>query len=197
MYYIGIDVGLSGSICILGSNGELVESIKMPIVNVDLGTYKNWYDIPVIAEVLNKYTGELVLEYQRPIGGCGVQSTFRLARGFGLLEGIAGTIKGTNLNIVDPKTWQNYLIKKYIPAEITDSFKKKTLNLDISINSIPDSDFKLWYSKYVNQKSISSAKARSAYLYYAIVDDIDIINYKNNGQIDAYLIAYYCYLLNS
>ena len=129
MYYIGIDVGLSGSICILNEFGDLIESIKMPTVKVTDSAYKHWYDIKSIINIFTKYNNaKMILEYQHPMSGQGISTTFRLGRGFGLLEGLSSIVSGDNVKILDPKVWQNYLIKKYLTIEQKKSFMKKTLN---------------------------------------------------------------------
>ena len=86
MYYIGIDVGLNGSICILNNKGKLEKSLKMPVVKIEEGAYKHWYNLNEIIDLFNNYKdSKIILEYQRPMPGQGSASMFRLGRGFGLI----------------------------------------------------------------------------------------------------------------
>lgn len=196
MYYIGIDVGLSGSICILNEFGDLIESIKMPTVKVTDSAYKHWYDIKSIINIFTKYNNaKMILEYQHPMSGQGISTTFRLGRGFGLLEGLSSIVYGDNVKILDPKVWQNYLIKKYLTVEQKKSFMKKTLNYEYILTFIDNGEFKDWYSKWIFNKTTSPAKARAIFLFY-IISKQEILNikYSDHNLIDAYLIARYLFM---
>ena len=114
MNYIGIDVGLTGSISIISQNFLDVNILKMPTIEINDSAYKNWYDISKLKEIFSKYeNSSVVLEYQRPMPGQDVASIFRLGRGFGVLESLIN-VYYTKISIVDPKKWQNYLTKKYL-----------------------------------------------------------------------------------
>lgn len=198
MYYIGIDVGLNGSICILNNKGKLEKSLKMPVVKIEEGAYKHWYNLNEIIDLFNNYKdSKIILEYQRPMPGQGSVSMFRLGRGFGLLEGITTTIYKDNVIISDPKLWQNYLSNKYLTKDISNAFKTKTLNYAMILDTIADDIYKTWFLKYITMKSTSPAKVKSSYLYYIINSiDKDTLDFKDNNIVDAYLIAKYCYLHN-
>lgn len=196
MYYIGIDVGLTGSICILDDKGKLSESIKMPVVDVEDSAYKHWYDPGKILEIFQRnYPAKVVLEYQRPMTGQGISTTFRLGRGFGLLEGLTSSIYYKDVYILDPKRWQNTLAKKYLTKEQIAAFVKKNLDYDYILSMIEEGDFKDLYIKIVGNKSTSPSKAKSLLIFYSITQiegAIDIL-YKDHNMIDAYLIAKFCF----
>lgn len=195
LYYIGIDVGLTGSICILDDKGKLSESIKMPVVDVEDSAYKHWYDIDSILRIFqNHYPAKVLLEYQRPMQNQGVTTMFRLGRGFGLLEGLTYSIYYKDVTISDPKTWQNYLSKKYLSKDQIKAFTKKTLNYDYIISTIEDSEFKEYYVKMCGNKTTSPSKARALYIYHQMnKDELSLskssIKYTDHNLVDAYLIA--------
>jgi hypothetical protein len=196
LYYIGIDVGLTGSICILDDKGKLLESIKMPVVDVEDSVYKHWYDPGKILEIFQRnYPAKVILEYQRPMTGQGISTTFRLGRGFGLLEGLSHSVYHRDVYIIDPKKWQNTLSKKYLTKEQIKSFVKKNLNYDYILSTIKPGDFKDRYIKMLKNKSISPSKAKSFLIFYSITQnegEIDIL-YKDHNRIDAYLMAKFCF----
>jgi hypothetical protein len=196
LYYIGIDVGLTGSICILDDSGKLSESIKMPVVDVEDSAYKHWYDPKKILEIFQRnYPAEVILEYQRPMTGQGISTTFRLGRGFGLLEGLTSSIYYNNVYILDPKRWQNTLAKKYLSKQQIISFVKKSLDYDYILSTIEDGEFKDRYTKMIGNKSTSPSKAKSLLIFHSITKlegNIDIL-YKDHNMIDAYLIAKFCF----
>ncbi len=196
MYYIGIDVGLNGSICILNDKGKLSESIKMPTIDVKDSVYKHWYDLDKILKIFQKnYPAKVVLEYQRPMAGQGISTTFRLGRGFGLLEGLTHSIYNKDVYILDPKKWQNTLAKKYLTKDQIVAFNKKNLNYDYILSTIKEGDFKEYYIKMIGNKSTSLSKAKSLLIFYSITqieEPIDIL-YKDHNLVDAYLIAKFGY----
>ncbi len=192
MYFIGIDPGLSGAICIL-KNDKIEYITKTPMIEFIDGTTKIWYDINEIINIFKKYkNANVVLELQRPMSKQGVTSMFKIGRGFGIFEGLIYN-NFENFNIIDPKKWQNYLSKQFLTKEETDCFISKNLKYDSLINNIKDEEFKLWYTKFTSNKSTSLSKVKSAYIYYKIKESYNInIMYKDNNLVDAFLISFYC-----
>lgn len=110
---IGIDIGLDGAIAfVVGKHAEL---FKMPTIKI--GKTKRWYDAAQIWNILVYYaeTQTVFIEKQQAFRKQGVSSTFKLGRGFGLIEGIC---VGLNMRyqIVAPKTWQKEILKD-VPGE--------------------------------------------------------------------------------
>lgn len=191
MHNIGIDVGLEGGISIFKHN-IFVECIKMPIIKLEKGVYKRWYDNKELSDIFYNYApANIVIEYQRPMKGQGITSMFRLGRGFGLIEGLA-SLKNNNIHIIDPKTWQNYLTKKYLDEEEILCFNKKSLNLERITEKITEETQKQYFNKYINLKSMSISKAKSFFIFSKIKQKQEIhFNEKDHNLIDSFLIGYY------
>jgi len=189
-YFIGIDVGLSGAVSILDVNSIVVKIIEIPTVKVVNSAYKRWYDVNKLKELFNSYPSSFcILEYQRPMTGQGISSTFRLGRGFGLLEGLTNVLCD-NVIITDPKTWQNYFKKKYFSKEQIQAFKDKVYDDKCIIDSIKNPDLKERYLKYSSSKSASVSKIKSLFICDIVCSETnEYINFKNHNLIDAFLIA--------
>lgn len=189
-YFIGVDVGLSGAICILNSNNTIVEIVEIPTTEIVNSAYKRWYNIDKLKETFNSYSSSFcILEYQRPMTGQGISSTFRLGRGFGLLEGLT-SLTCKKVIITDPKTWQNYFKKKYFTEEQIQAFKDKLYDDECIIDSIKNPDLKERYLKYSNSKSASVSKIKSLFICDIVCNESnEYINFKNHNLIDAFLIT--------
>ena len=201
--YLGIDPGIKGAITILNYDGSYKETVAMPMELLNDNTaYKQWYDINAIISLFEKYKDSTVaLEYQRPIinrygqktsaGGQGAVAIFRTGRGFGLLEGLV-RVYFNKYYIVDPNRWQNFLTNKYLTKEEKLALKSKTLNYEYLINQIEHNEYKEWYTKYINKKSLTVAKKKTAFIFYKIFKSLNYnidINWKNNNYVDSFLIA--------
>ena len=150
----------------------------------------------------NHYPGKVALEYQRPMSNQGVTTMFRLGRGFGLLEGLTHSIYYKDVVIYDPKTWQNYMAKKFLTKEQIEAFKSKSLDYNYILSTIADEDseFKEKYLKLSGNKTSSPSKMKSLLIYYFMMKQEENVNLKftDNNIIDAFLISKYCfYSLNS
>ena len=191
MNYIGIDVGLTGSISIISQNFLDVNILKMPTIEINDSAYKNWYDISKLKEIFSKYeNSSVVLEYQRPMPGQDVASIFRLGRGFGVLESLIN-VYYTKISIVDPKKWQNYLTKKYLTNSEQIILNNKDpltyLELANNINS-PERFIKL-----CNAKNPKISKIKSYYIYKKLnYGQLTIPELTDHNLVDSLLISYYC-----
>lgn len=184
---IGIDVGLTGAICINKSTSFTIH--KMPLSDKTEPSYNRWYDINTILEIFRENRdAKVFLEHQRPMSKQGVVSVFRLGRGFGLIEGLA---KATfsDITMIDPKTWQNYLHKKYITKEEETAFKDNPLNLLDKI----ESPYKELYEKKANTKSFKTSKLNTFYCLYksGYIKDFDLKVLKDHDKIDSFMISLY------
>ena len=189
-YFIGVDVGLSGSICVLNQYNDLTEIIEMPTVEVLNSAYKRWYNIEEITKLLKSYSNSFcILEYQRPMTGQGISSTFRLGRGFGLLEGLTNIICRKSI-ILDPKTWQNYFKKKHFSPKQIQAFKEKKYLDSCIVDSIKNNDLKKRYLKYADSKSSTVSKIKSLFICDIVCyESGKYIDFTNHNLIDAFLIA--------
>lgn len=193
MNYVGIDVGLSGAIAVV-DNEKAIEVDAIDVVKVETGAYKRWYDVPnILSRLISLKPYTAVLEYQRPMPKQGVASMFRLGRGFGTLEGLLAAT-AESYQIVDPKAWQNYFIKKYLLKEEQNAFKTKDIEYIKTL--LTECDFKEYFIKYSNLKSSSLTKLRSIYVYYKLLQDSNffIPVVKDHNKIDAILISMFCAL---
>jgi hypothetical protein len=192
---IGIDVGLSGGICFINNNALDIYSI--PTLEVSNSAYSRWFDIPNIVGILNKYdkNTKINLEYQRPFERQSIVSTFRLGRGFGLLEGVVSTIF-SSVEIVDPKAWQNLLIKKFLTTEEKELVKSKDKNDFIKLLPNIDSKYHDFFIKKVETKSFKNTKLRAFYLLCksGYIEKMDKDLYKKHDLVDCVLIALYGFL---
>lgn len=192
MNYVGIDVGLSGSISIY--DGKSLTIKKMPTYKIEDNTYSNWYDIVELLNIFNSIKPfKAILEYQRPMSKQGVTSMFRLGRGFGLLEGLIATTS-EEYKIIDPKLWQNYFIKKYLTKDEKTYLKEKTKNIDYILNKIEINEFKNFLTSYSSKKSFSLSKFKSMFIYQKICLENSLFTFsKDHNIIDSILISLFCF----
>lgn len=111
-YFIGIDPGLKGGLCLLDENGSVENLLVMPVMKI--GT-KNTLDIKVIIAWFEacKLKGPIImvaLEKQQAMSKQGVTSTFNTGRGFGLLEGIISTLS-IPYRVIRAVDWQKEMFK--------------------------------------------------------------------------------------
>lgn len=197
MNYLGIDVGFAGAITVLGDKGELIESIKMPLIECE-GAMKHNYDIDTIIAIFKKYNdGNIALEAQHTRPGQGAVTQSRQMYGFGIFTGLVKCLYPDSNYIIAPQKWQNFLSKKYLDKDIEECFKQKLLNHGKIINMMSNDNFKTWYSKWICNKTTSPSKAKSVFMYYEMAkknnNDINDIKYKDNNLVDSYLISRFCY----
>jgi len=194
MYFIGIDVGLSGAISIINED-SIINLIKMPIIKIETGAYKRWYDINKLIEIFKQYSpSTVILEYQRPMSQQGISTTFRLGRGFGLLEGLT-SILCNKVFIIDPKIWQNYFKTKYLSKEQINEFKNKNYNAECIVSNFNDTAIKERYIKLINSKNINGSKVRALFIFDLLTKNKNYsIKFKDDNIVDAFLISNYCFI---
>lgn len=197
MFYIGIDPGVNGFITILNNDGNLLESLPIPIDKNNEGLIlSNDYIVSDIINIFCKYkNGTLFLEKQHPRPGNGAVTVGRQMFGFGLLYGLGHSIIDS-VHIVTPQNWQNTLSKKYLKAGQSEWFKSSGIQngkLSLALSDIYDDKYKRFFEKKVNAKKIDKSKIKSSYLYYKIATNINDIKYTNNNAVDSYLISKFGY----
>ena len=112
MLIIGIDPGISGSICFL-DNGKILDVIEMPIMTDGKKNKKQVNGSQVYNEItkrikqFEKNQIRVVIEHVSAMPGQGVTSMFNLGQSFGILKGIC-TAMQLPMYFVRPTKWKKY-----------------------------------------------------------------------------------------
>ena len=112
MLIIGIDPGISGSICFL-DNGKILEVIEMPVMTDGKKNKKQVNGSQVYNEVtkrikqFEKNQIRVVMEHVSAMPGQGVTSMFNFGQSFGILKGIC-TAMQLPMYFVRPTKWKKY-----------------------------------------------------------------------------------------
>ena len=112
MLIIGIDPGISGSICFL-DNGKILDVIEMPIMTDGKKNKKQVNGAQVYNEItkrikqFEKNQIRVVIEHVSAMPGQGVTSMFNFGQSFGILKGIC-TAMQLPMYFVRPTKWKKY-----------------------------------------------------------------------------------------
>ena len=112
MLIIGIDPGISGSICFL-DNGKILDVIEMPIMTDGKKNKKQVNGSQVYNEItkrikqFEKNQIRIVIEQVSAMPGQGVTSMFNFGQSFGILKGIC-TAMQLPMYFVRPTKWKKY-----------------------------------------------------------------------------------------
>jgi len=112
MLIIGIDPGISGSICFL-DNGKIQDVIEMPIMTDGKKNKKQVNGSQVYNEIskrikqFEKNQIRVVIEHVSAMPGQGVTSMFNFGQSFGILKGIC-TAMQLPMYFVRPTKWKKY-----------------------------------------------------------------------------------------
>ncbi|WP_440916020.1 crossover junction endodeoxyribonuclease [Candidatus Pelagibacter sp.] len=112
MLIIGIDPGISGSICFL-DNGKILDVIEMPIMTDGKKNKKQvngsqvYNEITKRIERFEKNHIRVVIEHVSAMPGQGVTSMFNFGQSFGILKGIC-TAMQLPMYFVRPTKWKKY-----------------------------------------------------------------------------------------
>ena len=111
MLIIGIDPGISGSICFF-KDGKILEVIEMPVMTEGKKNKKQVNGAQIYNEFLkriNKKDDEIrvVIEQVSAMPGQGVTSMFNFGQSFGILKGICSTMQ-LPMFFVRPAKWKKY-----------------------------------------------------------------------------------------
>ena len=112
MLIIGIDPGISGSICFL-DNGKILDVIEMPVMTDGKKNKKQVNGSQVYDEVtkrikqFEKNQIRVVIEHVSAMPGQGVTSMFNFGQSFGILKGIC-TAMQLPMYFVRPAKWKKY-----------------------------------------------------------------------------------------
>ena len=111
MLIIGIDPGISGSICFF-KDGRIIEVIEMPVMTEGKKNKKQVNGAQIYNEFLkriNKKDDEIrvVIEQVSAMPGQGVTSMFNFGQSFGILKGICSAMQ-LPMFFVRPAKWKKY-----------------------------------------------------------------------------------------
>ena len=112
MLIIGIDPGISGSICFF-QDGNIVDVIEMPTMTEGKKNKKQVNGSQIFNEIsarikkLNKSDIKVVIEQVSAMPGQGVTSMFNFGQSFGILKGICSAMQ-LPMYFVRPAKWKKY-----------------------------------------------------------------------------------------
>ena len=125
MLIIGIDPGISGSICFF-DNGKILDVIEMPTMTDGKKNKKQVNGSQIYNEILKRVNNpakqdvKVVIEQVSAMPGQGVTSMFNFGQSFGILKGICSAMQ-LPMYFVRPAKWKKYfnLIKSEKDASRT------------------------------------------------------------------------------
>ena len=112
MLIIGIDPGISGSICFF-KDGKILDVIEMPTMNEGKKNKKQVNGAQIYNEIQKKLLIILkpilivVIEHVSAMPGQGVTSMFNFGQSFGILKGICSAMQ-IPMYFVRPAKWKKY-----------------------------------------------------------------------------------------
>ena len=112
MIIIGIDPGLSGSICFF-ENGKILDVVEMPTMIEGKKNKKQVNGSQIYNEILKKISHldksdvKVVIEQVSAMPGQGVTSMFNFGQSFGILKGICSAMQ-LPVYFVRPAKWKKY-----------------------------------------------------------------------------------------
>ena len=112
MLIIGIDPGISGSICFF-QDGKIVDVVEMPIMTEGKKNKKQVNGSQIFNEILKRIKNtdkkdiKVVIEQVSAMPGQGVTSMFNFGQSFGILKGICSAMQ-LPMYFVRPAKWKKY-----------------------------------------------------------------------------------------
>ena len=112
MLVIGIDPGISGSICFF-QDGKIIDVVEMPTMTEGKKNKKQVNGSQIFNEIslriksLNKNDVKVVIEHVSAMPGQGVTSMFNFGQSFGVLKGICSAMN-LSMYFVRPAKWKKY-----------------------------------------------------------------------------------------
>ena len=112
MLIIGIDPGISGSICFF-ENGKILEVIEMPTMTEGKKNKRQVNGAQIYNEIskridkLEKQNVRVVIEQVSAMPGQGVTSMFNFGQSFGILKGMCSAMQ-LPMYFVRPAKWKKY-----------------------------------------------------------------------------------------
>ena len=112
MLIIGIDPGISGSICFF-ENGKILEVVEMPTMTDGKKNKRQVNGAQIYNEILkrinknDKQNVRVIIEHVSAMPGQGVTSMFNFGQSFGILKGICSAMQ-LPMYFVRPAKWKKY-----------------------------------------------------------------------------------------
>ena len=111
MLIIGIDPGISGSICFF-EDGKIIEVIEMPVMTDGKKNKKQINGAQIYNEFLKRINDKddeirVVIEQVSAMPGQGVTSMFNFGQSYGILKGICSAMQ-LSMFFVRPAKWKKY-----------------------------------------------------------------------------------------
>ena len=112
MLIIGIDPGISGSICFF-RDGKILDVIEMPVMNEGKKNKKQVNGAQIYNEISKKINSNpegktrVVIEHVTAMPGQGVTSMFNFGQSFGVIKGICSAMR-LPMFFVRPTKWKKY-----------------------------------------------------------------------------------------
>jgi crossover junction endodeoxyribonuclease RuvC len=112
MLIIGIDPGLSGSICFF-EDGKILDVVEMPTMAEGKKNKKQvngsqlYNEISIRVEQIDKKDIKVIIEQVSAMPGQGVTSMFNFGQSFGILKGICSAMQ-LPMYFVRPAKWKKY-----------------------------------------------------------------------------------------
>ena len=112
MLIIGIDPGISGSICFF-QDGKIIDVVEMPTMTEGKKNKKQVNSSQVFNEILEKIKKldkneiKVVIEQVSAMPGQGVTSMFNFGQSFGILKGVCSAMQ-LPMYFVRPAKWKKY-----------------------------------------------------------------------------------------
>ena len=112
MLIIGIDPGVSGSICFF-KDGKILDVIEMPIMNEGKKNKKQVNGAQIYNEIIQRIDNtsgtkaRVVIEHVTAMPGQGVTSMFNFGQSFGILKGVCSAMR-LPMFFVRPAKWKKY-----------------------------------------------------------------------------------------
>ena len=111
MLIIGIDPGISGSICFF-EDGKILEVIEMPVMTDGKKNKKQVNGAQIYNEFLKRinkkdHEARVVIEQVSAMPGQGVTSMFNFGQSFGIIKGICSAMQ-LPMFFVRPAKWKKY-----------------------------------------------------------------------------------------
>ena len=111
MLIIGIDPGISGSICFF-EDGKIIEVIEMPVMTEGKKNKKQVNGAQIYNEFLKRINNKdddirVVIEQVSAMPGQGVTSMFNFGQSYGILKGICSAMQ-LSMFFVRPAKWKKY-----------------------------------------------------------------------------------------
>jgi crossover junction endodeoxyribonuclease RuvC len=112
MLVIGIDPGISGSICFF-NEGKIVDVVEMPTMTEGKKNKKQVNGAQIFNEIserikkLDKRDIKIVIEQVSAMPGQGVTSMFNFGQSYGILKGICSAMQ-LSMFFIRPAKWKKY-----------------------------------------------------------------------------------------